>query len=37
MTVVFEMWDYGASIDIEPPPADEVATEDELGFFGFDG
>ncbi len=32
MTMVFEMWDYDADIVIEPPPADEIATEDELGF-----
>lgn len=32
MTMVFEMWDYGATIVIEPPPADDIATEDDLGF-----
>ncbi len=38
MTMVFEMWDYGADIVIEPPPADEIASEDELSFgFGSDG
>lgn len=32
VSMVFEMWDYGADVVIEAPPADEVATEDELGF-----
>lgn len=32
MTMVFEMWDYGADIVIEPPPADEIVTEDDLNF-----
>ena len=38
MTMTFDMWDYGADIVIEPPPADDIASEDELGFNldGFD-
>lgn len=32
MTMVFEMWDYDADIVIEPPPAEDIATEDEIGF-----
>ena len=32
MTMVFEMWDHGADIVIEPPPSDEIATEDEISF-----
>ena len=32
MTMMFEMWDYGADIVIEAPPPEEIATEDEIGF-----
>jgi hypothetical protein len=36
MVMTFEIFDYGASIDIEAPPADEVTSSDELGgLFGF--
>lgn len=28
----FEMFDYGADVDIQAPPADQILTEDELGF-----
>ena len=31
-TVEFEMYDIGEPIAIDPPPADEILTEDELGF-----
>lgn len=30
--VVFEMFDLGQPMGIEPPPADKILTEDELGF-----
>ena len=32
MTMMFEMWDYGADIVIEAPPPEEIATQDEIGF-----
>jgi len=32
LTMSFEMWDYGSEVVIEPPPADEIATADEIGF-----
>lgn len=28
----FEMFDYGEAIDIQAPPADQILTEEELGF-----
>ncbi len=31
MVMTFEIYDYGASIDIEAPPADEVTSSDALG------
>ena len=37
MTMVYEIYDYGADIVIEPPPADQVTFVDEESFsFGFD-
>lgn len=37
MTMVFDMWDYGTSINIEPPPADELTFVDEASGFSFGG
>lgn len=34
--IEFEIFDVGEAIDIEPPPADQVITTDDLGF-GLDG
>ena len=34
-TFTFEMWDHGADLNIVPPPADQVLSEDELNF-GFE-
>ncbi len=31
VSMVFEMWDYGADVGIAPPPADLIISEDELG------
>jgi hypothetical protein len=31
MVMVFEIYDYGADIVIEPPPADQITSSDELG------
>ncbi len=31
MVMTFEIYDYGATIDIEAPPADEVTSSDALG------
>ena len=31
MTMIYEMFDYGANIEIEPPPADQVTDGSELG------
>ena len=31
-TMTFEMWDYGTDLNITPPPADQIVTEDDLGF-----
>lgn len=33
-TVVFDMWDHGQDVGIQPPPADEVIDADELDLFG---
>lgn len=30
--IIFDMWDHGADLDIQPPPADQIVSEDELGF-----
>ncbi len=35
-SMTFEMWDYGADLGIQAPPADLIVTEDELTF-GFEG
>lgn len=32
MVMVFDIWDHGADLGIEPPPADQIITEDELQF-----
>lgn len=32
MTFAYDIWDHGVVLAITPPPADEVITEDELGF-----
>jgi len=32
MTMVYDLWDHGQDPGIAPPPADQVVTEDELGF-----
>ncbi len=32
MTMNFEMYDWGASVDISPPPADQVTNAEDLGF-----
>ena len=32
ITVEFELFDYGRVDAIEPPPADQILTEDDLGF-----
>ena len=37
MTMLFEIYDYGASIVIEVPPADEVTFVDDAGGFSFGG
>lgn len=33
MTMTFEMWDWGESIDISPPPADEITSAEDLVVF----
>lgn len=38
LRIVFEQWDHGADVDVAPPQADEILTEDELDFgFGVAG
>ena len=32
LSMVYDIWDHGADQDITPPPADQVVTEDDLGF-----
>ncbi len=32
MTLVYDLWDHGVDQGIVPPPADQVVTEEELGF-----
>ena len=32
LTVDFELFDFGQPMGIEPPPADQILTEDDLGF-----
>jgi hypothetical protein len=32
MEFVYDLWDHGADVGISPPPADQIITEDELGF-----
>ena len=32
MSFVYDLWDHGLDLAITPPPADQVITEDELGF-----
>lgn len=32
MTMVYDLWDHGQDPGIAPPPADQIVTEDELGF-----
>ena len=37
-TFTFEMWDHGTDLNIVPPPADQIVSEDELNFgFGDSG
>lgn len=32
MTMTYDLWDHGLDPGITPPPADQIITEDELGF-----
>ncbi len=32
ITMVYDLFDHGAAVDITPPPPAEVVTEAELGF-----
>jgi len=32
MRIVYDLWDHGLDLGITPPPADQILTEDELGF-----
>ncbi|MEM7274891.1 MAG: hypothetical protein AAF547_17550 [Actinomycetota bacterium] len=35
-SITFDLWDHGEDVGIQPPPADEVVTADELSLFGTD-
>jgi hypothetical protein len=32
LEITYDLWDHGLDLGITPPPADQIVTEDELGF-----